>query len=477
MNLTKIQKPLTLIIFGASGDLAKIKIFPSLYDLALQKRFPAFFNIVGYSRTAKTDEEFKKEIQTSVETVYGKNVNHKILKNLLTHVSYVTGQYDHADDFKKLAKQVITLNKGKKHTVLAYFSVPPEIFEPVIEGLAGIQSDLGRDLHLILEKPFGRDEASATRLFHFIARFFSEDQIYLLDHYLGKEAVQSIFRLRYSNSILDRILDPSAIQNIQITAAEEAGVGHRIGYFEQAGIIRDMVQSHLLQIMSLITMTLPIKPLPDNFQREKYSILAALNMPGDGQNAILGQYKGYALEKGVQKKSTTETFVALRFFIDQAKWFKIPIYIRTGKKLTHKHTYIVIEFKKTRVQKFYGETDCNRMIIELFPEEKFEIHLINQHGEQMNYEKMITQKSLACSGDDCLSPHARLLLHAAIKNRMYFLSFNEILASWRFVEKLFAHIKSSHSPLQPYAHGTNGPDQQNDLTAKDGNEWYHWDPN
>ncbi|MEK7672561.1 MAG: glucose-6-phosphate dehydrogenase [Patescibacteria group bacterium] len=465
MKKTQINKPFTLVIFGASGDLAKLKLFPALYSLMEQKKLPEKFQIVGYARTKMSNKEFQKEFEESIKSAT--KTDAKILKDLSGKVSYFSGQYDDIKDFQKLREYLKAL---KFETKLAYFSVPPVVFKDIIKNLGETQPSKNEDLRLIIEKPFGKDTHSANDLFHFTARYFEEQNIYLLDHYLGKSAVQSLLHLRHSNRLLNIMMKGPEISNIQITAFEKIGVNMRAGYFDQVGTMKDMIQSHLLQILALITMSIPITENPESLHREKYSILSALKFIENKENLVLGQYQGYKKETDVPKNSQTETFAALRLFIDRESWYKTPIYIRTGKKLHEKHTYIVVELKKFAFQP--PDEEPNRLIFELQPDERLSIRLINKQGDSMQSQTITTSDSIACSGDECLPENAQLLLDVLQKRRLHFLSFQEIIATWELTDSIQKFRAQKKPKLEIYKDGTEGPNSQNKLTAMDGHKWF-----
>lgn len=473
MNIFRIKKPFTLTIFGASGDLAKLKLFPALYSLAEQKRLPADFAIIGFARTKKTQNQFQKEFETSIKTAVKKDLNPSILKELSQHVHYFTGQYNSLDSFREYKKFIKKITKGKKQPHLAYFSVPPQAFKPIIQNLGESKSRKNEDIRLIIEKPFGEDSKSATELYHFISRYFDEKQAYLLDHFLGKSGVQSILNLRQTNRILNMLLRGAEIANIQISAIESIGIKERAGYFDQVGIMKDWIQSHLLQIMALTTMNVPISGSAESLHREKNSILSAIKLP-KGNNIVIGQYDGYTKEKGIPKGSKTETFAAVKLLIDQGEWFKVPIYIRTGKKLNKKLTTVVVEFKKLAFQK--ASEDPNLLVIEVGPEERVSIKLMNKYQTgSSQYESITTSKSIACAGDYCLPPHALLLLDVIRENKSSFLSFPEIIASWHVTEAILSTIKRKKIRVEKYKQGSEGPKSQHKLTRQDGFIW-HDDP-
>ncbi|MDP3976268.1 MAG: glucose-6-phosphate dehydrogenase [bacterium] len=472
MNLFRVTDPFVLSIFGASGDLARIKIFPALYELALQKRLPKKFSIFGYARTKKTNEEFRREFQHSVERAHP-DVQRKILEPLLEKLFYFSGQYDDSKDFERFAKKVLKATAQKKLPHIAYLAVPPQLFFSITENLAGVQGKISSDFRVIIEKPFGDDEQSARELFHHVSRFFPEDKVYLLDHYLGKNGVLSLLPLRYANSILNTLLNGHLISNIQVTAVEDLSVDNRISYFDRTGIIKDMVQSHLLQILALITMDLPVEQSCSSIHREKFSILSALKIRGYEKAFALGQHESYRLIKGVKKSSKTATFAALRLFIDRQEWYRVPIYIRTGKMLQKKHTYIVIEFRPRRIQRNDERVQPNRMIIEMYPEEKIHFRLYtNVGGGKDQFRDITTTQSIACYGDDCLTEHGRLLLDVFKGDHCNFLNFEEIIATWRLTDKITKFAKEKKVPVTIYKKKSEGPEEQHLVPANDGFAWF-----
>jgi glucose-6-phosphate 1-dehydrogenase len=466
----RIEKPFVFTLFGASGDLAKIKIFPALYSLAEQKRFPKEYFIFGYSRTAKNDKEFREEFRKSL--LKHEDLNEKVLNELLQHVFYFSGQYDSPSDFKKLSKEVLVKTEGKKVTMINYLAVPPSAFSGIITNLAELRKDLGDDLRLVIEKPFGHDEASARELFHEVSMYFTANKIFLLDHYLGKEAVQSILALRYANGILNTLLSGKLIANIQITASEDLSVSNRISYFDQVGIIKDMIQSHLLQLLALLTMELPVEQEASSIHREKISVLSALKYRGYERAMVLGQHESYKDIQGVKKGSKSPTFAAIRLFIDQQDWYKVPIYIRTGKMLDKKHTYVVVEFKKHPFQMNNKDIQTNKLILELQPHEKLHLKLYTKIGGTKNeFHDLTTSESLACYGDDCLPEHSRLLLNVFQNDQSNFLSFEEIIATWKFTDKLLSCSDNRDVPIHSYQDYSTGPKEQNKIIENDGFQW------
>ncbi|MDF2378942.1 MAG: glucose-6-phosphate dehydrogenase [Candidatus Gracilibacteria bacterium] len=476
MKLYREKNPLVFTIFGASGDLAKIKIFPALYALAEQKRFPKEFYIYGFSRSKITHEEFRKSVRKSVQNKSENPIDEKLLENLLKKVYYFSGLYDNSESFEKFSMEIMKRTNNKKITNIAYLAVPPIVFEPIVELLSGIKKKIGQDLRLIIEKPFGHDEESAEKLYHHVSTFFDLEKVYLLDHYLGKDQVQSLLVLRYSNSILNTLLNGKLISNIQITASEDLSVANRISYFDQVGIIKDMIQSHLLQLLALLTMELPVSQEAKSIHREKYAVLSALKLRGYDKGIVVGQHESYKKIKGVKQESTTPTFAGVRLFIDRQEWYHVPIYIRTGKMLKKKHTYVVVEFEKLPFQKNKKDVDTNKLIIELQPDAKLHLKLFTKHGGiKSELHDLTTSESIACYGDDCLPEHGRLFVDVFKEDHSNFLSFEEIIATWRFTDKILKFIKKKNIKPSVYKDYSDGPKEQHILTDNDNLEWLEVD--
>jgi len=471
MSVKKTTQSFVLTIFGASGELAKLKIFPALYEMLEHNRMPKNFWIVGYARTKMSKKEFHAEVQQAIEVKYGKGMKKEIVKKLLTHVHYFPGQYNDLVDFEKYHAFLRTLFGKKKNVVhLAYFSVPPTVFQNIIRNLALSRSSKREDIRLIIEKPFGMNSASATELFHFVSQYFHEDQLFLLDHYLGKNVVRSILNLRHGNRVLSHMMQGSEISNIQITKFETKGVEERAGYFDAVGIVKDMIQSHLLQLLALTTMDIPVAKTAHSLQRERLSVISALGCGEEDDNVVVGQYKGYTREHGVARGSRTETFAAVRLYLNREDWYKVPIYIRTGKKLHEAHSYIVVELMKFDFQD--SDEAPNRLIFDIAPDEQVSVTLMNKHEDIESYQQLTTSDSIACDMDGCLSEHATLLLDVLEKNQMHFVSFAEVLAAWHVIDDIHKTMKKQKTRLSLYESGSTGPRGQHGLVSMDGFEWY-----
>lgn len=459
----KAEKDFTFIIFGASGDLAQLKIFPAIYQLALEKRLPVDFQIIGFARTKFSNTVFRKLFEKAVKKRI-KDVDLKVMNELLEKVSYIQGQYNNEKDFEKIKAQ--HAGRHLKKIQIAYLAVPPVVFSSIIENLGKIQFK-GR---IIIEKPVGWDLQSAKKLKLVLRENFEKDQIYLLDHYLGKEGVFNVLSLRYANAILARLIQGKYIKNIQINGLESIGIEGRPSY-DNVGCLRDMIQSHLFQILSFLTMNLPEEITTETIHREKENLINYLKIKDLKNSVIRGQYESYTKEKGITGKSTTETFVAMRVFLDHQDWHEIPIYLRSGKKMKKQWTSIVIEFKPLPLQRRQKKLEPNKLIIQLQPEQKIEFHLLTKMGgSSMDYVNLATGKTIYCSGD-CVDPHGRLILETIKGNRLLFLCFEEVLSSWRVLDPVLKLFEQNQIPLHKYKDGTMGPKEADTWMQKNRDQW------
>jgi glucose-6-phosphate 1-dehydrogenase len=474
--------PFSFILFGASGNLAKLKLYPALYTLALKKRFPEHYNIVGYARTEMDDASFQKLVEDSVRADMPE-VNDKTLKEFLSHVHYHCGQYDKADDFSALRSRLEELEKGRPKTVrLAYLSVPPTAFNDVLENLAhqNIRND-DVSFRCIVEKPVGHDLESFEQIRETLMDHFKEEEIYLLDHYLGKEAVRNVYYLRFANPVLERLFKNTLIHHIEITASESLGLEGRGGYFDGAGTLRDFIQSHMLQIGALLTMRL--REDENNFRESRFNALEQFYLPParDLNDVILqGQYGSgrvgdehevaYRQEEGINENSRTNTYIALKLMTRISKWEGIPFYMRTGKRLDKRETRISIQFQENHPVG-QGSTP-NRLDIILQGEAGMRLHLQTKiGGTEPAFRPLIMEDPLVCYGD-CLPDHGLLLMEAINGHQQWFMTFDEVRASWRIIDPLQTHLDKESTPLHIYPAGTTGPKEAEAWAAKDRVMWF-----
>ncbi len=446
-----------LILFGATGDLASLKLFPAIYELYSQQQLNDNFQLIGFGRTELSLDEFRRLFRKSVEDRFGASA--KNLDKLLNNIYYFSGQYDSVESYEKLGNYCLEIAAGSQSEIVAYCSVPPSIFGNIVESLAVTLKKSASLLKIVIEKPFGVDEKSAEDLFRIISRHFEEKDVYLLDHFLGKRPIQSILKLRMENNVINLMIKGQEIAGIKITAWEKAGVDKRVGYYEQVGAMKDMIQSHLLQILTLITMDIPVNREIASLQREKNNILSAVRFSGKMDDVVFGQYSGYKSLPGVTEKAITETFARLKLSIDRRDWYNVPIIIETGKKMNEDKTVVDIEFKKTASQT--DEVAHNRLVFEMKPAEKIELKLVQQRNkknpeDENVFENILLEHGLMCQTDFCLGDYATLLNDIFRGEKIYFLSYAEIVASWKVIDSVDRlRVKENIIPIY-YEEGNDG---------------------
>ncbi len=461
-------QPFSFVLFGASGHLAQIKIYPALYVLALKKRLPKDYAIVGFSRTAMTDEEFRKLVEKSIRD-HMEAVTEPALEEFLTHVYYHQGNYDNVEDFKKLNVRLGEI-EAKDAVRLAYFSIPPTVFASVSRNLCeGDVHDGKHPFRCIVEKPVGHDLESFEDIKNQLVGCFQEEEIYLLDHYLGKEAVRNTYYLRHANPVLERIFKNTLINHVEVTAMEEKGIEGRAGYFEAAGTFRDMFQSHLLMMSSLLTMRLQTEGELDAGRSDALKQFYLPPAKDMNDTVLQAQYEGYAKEDGVEPASRTNTYACLKLMTRMSKWEGVPFYFRSGKKLAKKETRISILFQEPRP---IGKgAQPNRLDIILQGEAGMRMHMQTKvGGTEPSFRPLVMVDPLVCVGD-CLPEHSLLLLEAIHGKRQWFLSFDEVHTAWRLIDPLQDHLDKEDTPLHSYKEGTIGPKEADDWIKKDGLKW------
>lgn len=474
--------PFSFILFGASGNLAKLKIYPALYTLALKKRLPEEYAIVGYARTGMDDAGFRTLVEESVRADMIE-VNEDVLKDFLSHVEYHAGQYDKLEDFTALEQRLEKIEQKWKNPVrLAYLSIPPTVFTQVIRNLceSGVRGEEGT-FRCIVEKPVGHDLKSFEEIRAILTKCLREEEIYLLDHYLGKEAVRNLYYLRFANPILERLLKNTLIHHIEVTASESLGLEGRAGYFDEAGTLRDYVQSHILAMIAMLTMRL--REDDESFRESRQNALEQFYLPPAANlNDIIlqGQYGAgkvgnehelpYSQEQGVKEGSRTNTYIALKLMTRISRWEGVPFYVRTGKRLSKRETRITMQFQETHA---VGKGSYpNRLDIILQGEAGMRLHLQTKiGGTEPSFRPLVMEDPLVCFGD-CLPEHGLLLLEAIHGKQQWFLSFEEVQAAWRLVDPLQAHLDNTETPLHLYSAGSNGPKESDEWMKREGAEWF-----
>ena len=481
------HKPCDLVLFGTNGDLARRKLLPSLYQLELAGLLAEDTKVIGVARQASSDEEYKAAVVESLERFIKEDLNEAAKEKFINRLSYVQVDMTNPEDYKGIAELVDL----ESRTMVNYFSTPPSVFGDICSGLnfAGLVVD---ETRVVVEKPIGHCLESSKVINDKIAEYFNENQIYRIDHYLGKETVLNLLVLRFANAIFTNNWDHECIDHVQITVAEEVGVEGRWGYYDDAGQMRDMVQNHLLQILSLLAMEPPVDVSADSIRDEKLKVLKALR-PITEQNyqqkTVRGQYTsgfvngksvpGYLEEEGANTESKTETFASIRVDIDNWRWAGVPFYLRTGKRLPVKGTEIAVHFKKLPHNIFkdtYQNLPANKLIIRLQPDEGIEIHLLNKVpglGEQMDLQ----QTKLDLSFSDTFktariaAAYERLILEAMLGNQSLFVRRDEVETAWTWVDGILDSWNSSNELPKPYSAGSWGPVASIAMLARDEREW------
>ena len=476
-----------LIVFGTHGDLARRKLLPSLYQLEKAEILAPDSTIVGVGRMESSHEGYVGLVRESLEHFMEEPIDSTIWERFARRLHYVQIDLTQPDQYSRLHAKV---DQARRETV-NYFAVSPALFGPICQGLAaaGLATKRSR---VVLEKPIGTDLASSRVINDAVGAVFHEGQIYRIDHYLGKETVLNLLALRFANSIFTTNWDHNTIDHVQITVAEEVGIEGRWGYFDQSGQLRDMVQNHLLQILTLVAMEPPVALDSDSIRSEKLKVLKALR-PITRDNAeeksVRGQYNagflkggpvpGYLEEEDGNPESETETFAALRVDIDNWRWADVPFYLRTGKRMTSKRSEVAIHFKRLPHNIFkesYRKLPANRLVIRLQPDEGIEIEVMNKipgldKGLHLQRTMLDLSFSETFKGERIADAYERLLMEAMRGNQALFIRRDEVEQAWTWIDSIHAAWREQNEPPKPYSAGTWGPVASMALLARDGREW------
>jgi glucose-6-phosphate 1-dehydrogenase len=496
LSTRAVPQPCAIVIFGATGDLTHRKLVPALYNLAADGELPPAVAVIGFARRPKKDDEFRAEMEEATRKFSRQPVRDEIWKTFAQSLFYHQSEFADGDGYKKLAEQLAKIDKerGTRGNRLFYLAVAPDQFEPILKNLkaAGLnQAPEGSWARVIVEKPFGTDLASARELNRIVQSAFSEEQTYRIDHFLGKETAQNILVLRFANAIFEPLWNTRYIDHVQITAAETLGVEGRAGYYEGAGALRDMVQNHLLQLLCLVAMEAPTDLRADSIRDEKVKVVRSLRrMRGAdvAKNVVRGQYAEgaingqpvppYRQEKNVDPKSMTETYAAVRLYIDNWRWADVPVYMRVGKRLPKSATEISVHFKKAPAVLFNKETvtiDQNVLVIRIQPDEGISLRMLAKiPGTSLRIEPVKMDFHYGTSFDKA-SPEAyeRLLLDAMSGDATLFARRDEVEEAWAFIDSIEEawHAKKDAPELNFYPAGSWGPEAADDLLARDGRAW------
>ena len=474
-----LAEPAAIVILGASGDLTQRKLVPALHSLACAGLLPSASRIVGVARTSLTDQAFREQLFEGVRAYARlKPGLCQVWPRVAERHEYLPGDYDDPATYSALAERLSRLDSeiGTSHNRLFYLATPPALCSTIVEhlGHAGLSHSHPGWTRIIIEKPFGHDQESARRLNEQVHAVFDEAQVYRIDHYLGKETVQNILSLRFANAIFEPLWNRNYIDHVQITVAERVGVGHRAGYYDQAGVLRDVFQNHLLQLVTLTAMEPPAVSSADALRDEKVKVLRAVRPM---MQSVRGQYKGYRYEPGVAEGSQTATYAALELMVDNWRWRGVPFYLRSGKSLAAKTSQISIQFREVPHLLFPQASIllANVLSLCLQPDEGIRLRLqAKEPGAGMRTRPVDMEFHYAedFGADTLPDAYERLLLDALQGDASLFARADEIELAWGLIDPIIAGWEQPSAPaLAEYEPGSWGPAEADSLLADDGRGW------
>jgi glucose-6-phosphate 1-dehydrogenase len=491
-RLNRIAGPSALIIFGVTGDLARKKLMPAVYDLANRGLLPPGFALVGFARRDWVDQDFAKVVHDAVEQYARTPFDEDVWRQLAEGIRFVQGEFDDDAAFLELKKTLAELDKtrGTMGNHAFYLSIPPKSFPQVTEQLrrSGLADQVGDEWRrVVIEKPFGSDLKTARELNAVVESVFPPDSVFRIDHYLGKETVQNILALRFANEMYEPIWNANYVDHVQITMAEDIGVGGRAGYYDGIGAARDVIQNHLLQLLALTAMEEPVSFAAADLRAEKEKVLSAVRLPKDLSTATArGQYSsgwqggekviGFLEEDGMNPKSLTETFAAIRLDIGTRRWAGVPFYLRAGKRLGRRVTEIAVVFKRAP-QYLFAESQTgvlgqNALVIRVQPDEGVTLRFGSKvPGAGMQVRDVTMDFGYGHAFTEA-SPEAyeRLILDVLLGDPPLFPRHEEVELSWKILDPIEEFWETQGQPEQ-YRPGTWGPDSADELLARDGRVW------
>ncbi|RQP11896.1 MAG: glucose-6-phosphate dehydrogenase [Microbacteriaceae bacterium] len=492
-RLNRIAGPSSLIIFGVTGDLSRKKLMPAVYDLANRGLLPPGFGLVGFARRDWVDQDFEKVVHDAVKQYARTPFDEDVWRQLRQGIRFVQGEFDDDSAFDRLKRTLADLDetRGTNGNHAFYLSIPPKSFPVVTEQLrrSGLAEQVpGQWRRVVIEKPFGHDLASARELNDVVESVFPADSVFRIDHYLGKETVQNILALRFANQLYEPIWNANYVDHVQITMAEDIGVGGRAGYYDGIGAARDVIQNHLLQLLALTAMEEPVSFDAADLRAEKEKVLSAVHLPKDLATATArGQYAGgwqggervpgFLEEDGMNPQSVTETYAALKLEINTRRWAGVPFYLRAGKRLGRRVTEIAVVFKRAP-QYLFAESQTsalgsNALVIRVQPDEGVTIRFGSKvPGAGMQVRDVTMDFGYGHAFTEA-SPEAyeRLILDVLLGDPPLFPRHEEVELSWKILDPVEEYWESLGGPLEQYKPGTWGPASADELLARDGRTW------
>ncbi|WP_329388058.1 glucose-6-phosphate dehydrogenase [Streptomyces sp. NBC_01716] len=491
-RLPRIAGPSGLVIFGVTGDLSRKKLMPAVYDLANRGLLPPGFSLIGFARRDWEDEDFARIVHDSVREHARTEFREEVWQQLAEGIRFVLGDFGDDEAFKKLRETVDDLDesRGTSGNFAFYLSVPPRFFPKVVRqlkkhGLADAPEGSWR--RAVIEKPFGRDLRSARELNALVHDVFEPDQVFRIDHYLGKETVQNILALRFANQMYEPIWNRSYVDHVQITMAEDIGIGGRAGYYDGIGSARDVIQNHLLQLLALTAMEEPIAFDADSLLTEKLKVLKSVRLPEElGEHTVFGQYTagwqggekvvGYLQEDGIDPASRTDTYAAVKLEVDNRRWAGVPFYLRTGKRLGRRVTEIAVVFQRAPHSPFdstaTAELGTNVLVIRVQPDEGMTTRFGSKvPGTSMEIRDVTMDFAYGESfTEESPEAYERLILDVLLGDANLFPRTEEVEESWRILDPIEEYWETHGRPAQ-YPSGGWGPTKAEEMLARDGRKW------